>query len=1149
MFESRSEFVQLQSAFLVGEADSRRSNYCRWSHQRLTHLQRLQKLPAEKQDEHFLNLSPRRRFRRWGSPSKRRPANLTDEESESSFAANFSSEQVFNDKGEAADLCGRVLATLNEIVANSSSKPDDVVSNARNPTPFDASDWRLILATVLLEKHVQQHVDPRLIVSSGYDGASFLEGAVGALSGGLFPETFLPELIRRLSAEWLAAILSAALQYPLGAVQRELLHLIVENATEQQQQQDGDNDRRNAPMDEKFCIILYHLLLFENSLVSPGNDGVTLRTEGDPKSLESDSESQNLLLDCLAKAKYHFSSWFGLLPANLKLKLGLILIFAVDDLDEKHAPKHAPTEAPISSVRDIRIRDTSPDPKVLFPAFWSYKERSRQLQNRCLNLLAQTQGTPTTSEAEGDCPLLSSGAKFHFSFCSQQNVANHTERISKRLRKAGKAIEGDGGGVVVVVVDGVVVNPRGEVEKTTPSSNADSHNSSNATTTNATDGDYRSAVVDLFHCFFKHLVDDEKECFEQFHDLFRGECASGMKKVFSFNADFEVPFVLRQRGEVALRDGLINGSTDEGPNEAIEDAENARGNLSLLVDRAVRGINSSGVWTFFSEASRGAALLTRFRDFVSTTRHSYLTAIEPSRKEKMALMIASSSSSSSSASLGKSSRKQKREFMVEAVNDPDWVRHHLDFFVENPSLFTSLGFNYDLFFAFCQTAVTLLSNDVEGEGEIAEDFRIDLTDGIEAVFKTLSLQWKIDFLTAMLDIEGPLQQLEPQQQNLHQQQQRRDEKKRAIRKLLHPESTRDRTRFLNSSTLVFNRLVDFDSSSSSSKEFGATLQGILDLCLRDAASAAESLFKQALSSNEKSGVVLHIVEKLPFIVRVCRRKDPNSDSPASLPTSSTPFSSSSSTVLQQTLLAAFESHSTQTSKERDHLKKFISDALGAFQPRWRHDPKLAFHDVAEWIVDRLLVRPIAFDSSDASDEAFGAAVDLLDSFLTSRPRRKWLTLISDGFSLVSGLLSRIHRSTMTVSSKENSKSSFDRNLLLFMASSLGSVLQDGEGFDWFVSFLLDRFDWSTTIAFLGETAEMAASKAPKMTVAGSDGAGECRVAPSLVNAIQHIWLQASMTASSDCIRWTDVLLATVVYVPEVCILAKVFLFVIVNIWL
>ena len=599
--------------------------------------------------------------------------------------------------------------------------------------------------------------------------------------------------------------------------------------------------------------------------------------------------------------------------------------------------------------------------------------------------------------------------------------------------------------------------------------------------------------------------------------------------------------------------------------------------LPLVFDEAIRRIVSSETFSSSfseSESSRFKSLLSRLRDFISTTHSSYSTAIEPSREEKMAILIGSSSSSS--ASLEKISQRRRREYMVEAVHCADWVRLHLNFFVENSRLFASLGFSYDLFFAFCHTAVSLWRSEGESAGE---DLRANLADGIEDIFKTLPLLWKIDFLEALLETEDSTLRQEPGQRQLHQgdvqlstelqdqpqqqqQHQSHSEKKRIIRAFLHPESSRDRGRFLNSSTLVFNRLVDSSStsSSSSSKEFGATLHGILDLCLLDASAAAESLFKQALSSNEKSAAVLHIVDKLPFIIRVRRNESGLSKSSSSSSSFSTTI-----TVFQQTLLRAFESHSTQTPKERDHLKKFVSDALGAFQPRWRHDTKLPFYDVARWIVDRLFLLPISVDASGddvASDEAFEAAVDLLDSFLTNRPRRKWLTLVSDGYALVSGLLLRLERSLNSDRGRINdsndrnndssngnkSRPSSEPNLPLFLASSLGSVLQDGESFDWFLSFLIQRFDWPTTLAFLGETAEMA-SKAPKLTAAtGSDGEGDSRVAPSLVDAIERLWRQVVFSKGSggcgggvstgggtiDFGGWTDLLMATVIYVPEVC---------------
>ena len=75
MFECRSEFLHLQTAFLLGEDDvRRRENFDPWSQHRLDKLDELRHLSEEDQERHFLRLSPKRRYVRkpWQSPTRKK---------------------------------------------------------------------------------------------------------------------------------------------------------------------------------------------------------------------------------------------------------------------------------------------------------------------------------------------------------------------------------------------------------------------------------------------------------------------------------------------------------------------------------------------------------------------------------------------------------------------------------------------------------------------------------------------------------------------------------------------------------------------------------------------------------------------------------------------------------------------------------------------------------------------------------------------------------------------------------------------------------------------------------------------------------------------------------------------------------------------
>ena len=75
MFECRSEFLHLQTAFLLGEDDvRRRENFDPWSQHRLDKLDEIRHLSEEDQERHFLRLSPKRRYVRkpWHSPTRKK---------------------------------------------------------------------------------------------------------------------------------------------------------------------------------------------------------------------------------------------------------------------------------------------------------------------------------------------------------------------------------------------------------------------------------------------------------------------------------------------------------------------------------------------------------------------------------------------------------------------------------------------------------------------------------------------------------------------------------------------------------------------------------------------------------------------------------------------------------------------------------------------------------------------------------------------------------------------------------------------------------------------------------------------------------------------------------------------------------------------
>ena len=140
-----------------------------------------------------------------------------------------------------------------------------------------------------------------------------------------------------------------------------------------------------------------------------------------------------------------------------------------------------------------------------------------------------------------------------------------------------------------------------------------------------------------------------------------------------------------------------------------------------------------------------------------------------------------------------------------------------------------------------------------------------------------------------------------------------------------------------------------------------------------------------------------------------------------------------------------------------------------------------------------------------------------------------MTLISDGFAVVYGLLRRL-RPLLVRSSTPSSNA----NLLLSIASSLGAVLQDGDGFEWFIDMVLKQFDWQIAMMFFSETASKGA-QTPKVPTNGTDvDEPKCAVAPPLVNAVDLLWRRAVVEAKSPniCNR-SNLLLATVLYVPKV----------------
>ena len=1154
MFECRSEFLHLQSAFLAGEGDSRRGNFTRWSEYRLAQLDILRQQTPEEQEEHFASLTPRRRNRAswWGSPKRNKKSPSPSSPALSFDGGDFvlrrhDDESPSYEEEDANVTSARVLATLEEVVTAASSFPP----NASHPstssaasTNYSPTEWRLILATVLLEKHAQLHVDPRLLVSSGHD-ATFLEGAVNALAGAAFPETLLPALIRQSSPSWFEAFLVAALQYPEGQLQRMFLRIFIASVTgEIGADGTGDENAREDGLDQKYLALLYHLLLYHNALV--------VDEDGSPG-----EEDDQMFLTLIRNARNRWETRFGQLDGVKKLRLMLTLIFAVDDIVEE-----TDAAAVASSSEASASTGTNRSPSSLFPALWRYKISLMHQQNTSLHILAQTQGGAAGS-VNG----------FQFSLCTQQNVANHTERVSKRLRKAAKFIDG-------CIVDAADAQPA--VADSSPVATSAFHaysawlwKSPSPLLTPAM-AEYRHAVVDLFAVVIRMFVSHEKASFDQFSRLFHDDdnnqdevdSRKKAKGIWRFDADFQAPYVLRLNTVAAAlfsSPGAPEVDVGETPNGA---------DLVTQLRRAVGAIESSPAMPWHCAKGDGhilnpasvKSILRRLTDFLATTQRSYLAAIEPTAAEKMTIILSAASTTASSTATAaladRRRQKLRRKYMQEAVGDADWIRRYLDFFVDNARLFTSLGFNYDLFLAFCHTA-SALDEDITSTNKESRS----LPDAAGAIFETLPLQWKRDFLTALLaednhdlKIDSPSSQ--------------RSMKKRNILQFFTLSSSRDRMRFYQTSTVVFNRLVD--SSETSTKEFEANLHGIANLCLRDAETTVKRLFEQILLSKEKSGVVLHIVERLPFVMRVRKRVDGNLSRHQPISSSASSSSSSSYTIFQESLLSNFHLHLKATSKEQDHFKHFVVEALASFQPRWRHDPKKPFYDVAEWMVDTLLVAPLVTPPlpATAGDSSMRVAVDLLDALLTASPRarKKWLTLVADGFGLMVGLLrifeqgirddapsvkdnemgfdvvdrypSSAPSSTPPIGVPSSSSPPIDSALIMSLACSIAVVLQDSSGFEWLIDFTLKNMNWPTALTFFGESATIAMATPPQAAVAVSAEEGSTAerqegvgvLSTHLANALEACWERAWKRLEIGGAQehgWAILVLTSTVYIPEV----------------